>query len=316
MRTWIETTDEALVDPGPADIQRIVADGLRFWLDVEDPTDELIDRLAQAIDLHPLAVEDSKQFGQRGKLERYGDVAMIVGFGIDDGKAIEVHSYFTDRFLITLRRDPSTTFDELHRSGSVRPLLGDDPVRMLHHVISALHAPFRTELDGMDDRLDDLEARVLSDPSDDQLIEIAGVKQHATVLRRALTPGRDLAARVAIVRDLPGATDDSALYVADVSDELHQIVADLAAISDRAIGLLTLHSSLTSNRQGVAGRQLAAIATVFLPITFVVGFFGMNFGVLIEDFEGGWPAFLVFGVGLNVVCVVATMSWLGRRGWR
>lgn len=93
-------------------------------------------------------------------------------------------------------------------------------------------------------------------------------------------------------------------------------MADLAAISERCLGLLGLHTSLSSNSQGVASRQLAAIATIFLPITFIVGFFGMNFSVLVNDVIVGWPAFLLLGIGLNVACIVATFMWIGRRGWR
>ena len=316
MRSWIEDTDEQISDPSPAQIQRFVASGRPFWLDIEDPTDDVIDRLAGSIGLHPLAVEDSKEFGQRGKLERYGDVAMIVGFGIEDGQAFEVHTYYTPSFLVTLRREVSTAFDTMHRTGSVRPFLGGDPIRLLHHLISRLHGQARAVIDDMDDRLDHLESQVLLDPTDDQLIEIASVKQRATSLRRTLTPGRDIAARATTVRELPGVTNDSTLYIADINDELHLVVADLAAISDRCLGLLTLHSSLTSNRQGAASRQLAAVATVFLPITFVVGFFGMNFAVLVDTIEDGWLSFVLFGIGLNLACVIATLIWLGRRGWR
>lgn len=315
MRSWIEDTDEQVSDPSPDDLQRFVASGRPFWLDIEGPTDDVIDRLASTIGLHPLAVEDSKEFGQRGKLERYGDVAMIVGFDIEDGQAFEVHTYYTPSFLITLRRDTSTTFDTMHRTGSIRPLLGGDPIRLLHHLTSQLHGQARTAIEEMDDRLDQLEEQVLLDPTDEQLIEIASVKQRATILRRTLTPGRDIAARAATVRELPGVTDDSMLYLADISDELHLVVADLGAISDRCLGLLTLHSSLTSNRQGAASKQLAAVATVFLPITFVVGFFGMNFAALVNHIDG-WLPFVLLGIGLNVACVMVTFLWLGRRGWR
>ena len=73
---------------------------------MEAPTDEVIELLASALELHPLAVEDSKEFDQRGKLVVYGDVVMTVGFGLDKtaGEPIEVHGYLTERFLITFRQ--------------------------------------------------------------------------------------------------------------------------------------------------------------------------------------------------------------------
>ncbi len=330
MRSWLESPDRELDDPTATDIRPYVEAATPFWLDIEDPSDAVIDQLAAALTLHPLAVEDSKQFGQRGKLQVYrppvraygpdgrarGDVAMIVGFGIEDDVPVEVHAYYTTGFLVTLRRGTSSAFDELHRTGSVRPLLGGDPLRVLHHVITALHGPFRPVIDRMDAELDRLEASVLEEPTDDQLAAIARVKQQSTVLRRALTPGRDLSGRSAALHDLPGLTDDDMLYAADINDELHELVADLSAISERSLGLLGLHASITSNRQGAASRQLAVVATIFLPITFVVGFFGMNFNVLIAHFEQGWAAFVLLGLGLNVACVVVTFVLLGRRGMR
>ena len=99
MRTWLEHDDVAVEDPDPAEVARLVAAGTPFWLDIEDPTDEIIDQMADRLGLHDLAVEDSKRFDQRGKLVVYGDVAMMIGFGIDlaSGDPVEVHCLHRDR---------------------------------------------------------------------------------------------------------------------------------------------------------------------------------------------------------------------------
>ena len=319
MRTWLEHDDVAIEDPDPAEVARLVAAGTPFWLDIEDPTDEMIDHMADRLSLHDLAVEDSERFDQRGKLVVYGDVAMMIGFGIDlaSGDPVEVHAYISTGFLVTFRKQPSEALDELHRTGSLRRLLGaGDPLRVLHHAVTALHDPYGPYIDGLEERLAVVEQEMVGEPRDAHLVEIAAIRRRADWLRRTLTPGRDTAARTTIVMSLPGASDESLLYANDVLDELRLIVADLAAVSDRCLGLLGLHASLASNRQNAASRQLAAVATVFLPITFVVGFFGMNFDVLVGDLEEGWLAFLLLGVLLNVACVLVTQWWLRRRGWR
>jgi magnesium transporter len=187
---------------------------------------------------------------------------------------------------------------------------------VLHHAITSLHDQFPPFIDGLEERLSSIEQDLVNEPLDRHLLEIATIHQTADGLRRTLTPGRDLAARGTLVMTLPGASDDAMLYASDVLDELRLIVADLAAVSERCLALLGLHASLANNRLGVASRQLAAVATIFLPITFVVGFFGMNFEVLVNDFERGLPVFLLFGVLLNAACVVITLWWLRRRGWR
>jgi magnesium transporter len=318
MRSWLEHGDISVENPDAAELTALVRAEIPFWLDIEQPTEEVVDRLATALALHPLAVEDSKEFDQRGKLVAYGDVVMIVGFGLDieAGEPIEVHGYLTELSLITMRRTRSDTIERLHASGSIRRLLATEPVRILHHQTTEKHDDIPPYIDELDARLATVEAAMLIEPRDEHLAEIIAIHQRADVLRRTLTPGRDLAARSLVALSLPGDTTDATLYATDLADELRLIVADLAAVGERCIAALGLHASLANNRQAEASRQFAAVATVFLPVTFVVGFFGMNFDVLVNDFEQGWPVFLVFGFLLNVVCVVATWWWLGRRDMR
>jgi magnesium transporter len=317
-RAILEHDDVTVDGEGALDITSLIEAGSPFWLDVEDPTDETIDLIASALDLHELAVEDSKRFGQRAKLVRYGDVAMVVGFGLDteSGHTIEVHGYFSDHAVVTLRRQPSVAIAALHRSGSVRALLGSQPLVVLHHLASKLHEQFPAYIDQLERRLSEVEASMVDDPRPEHLAEVTTIRQHADELRRALAPGRDLAARTLSTSVLPGLADDAELYAHDIADELRLIVGDLVAVSEQCVAALGLHASLASNRQAATSRQLAGVATVFLPISFVVGFFGMNFDVLVNDFEQGWVVFVLFGVVLNVACVIGTIWWLGRRGWR
>ena len=264
-------------------------------------------------------MEDSKRFDQRGKLVVYGDVAMMIGFGIDTATGDPSRCTATSRpgFIVTFHQQHSEALARLHHTGSIRELLGGDPLRVLHHAMTALHDPYGDYIDGLEERLGAVEQEMVGEPLDSHLVEIADIRRQADWLRRTLTPGRDMAARSTIVMSLPGASDESLLYANDVLDELRLIVADLAAVSDRCLGLLGLHASLASNRQNAASRQLAAVATVFLPITFVVGFFGMNFDVAdpTTSSRDGWRS-SCSGVLLNVGCVVVTQWWLRRRGWR
>ena len=318
MLSWLEHGDLSITDPESADVAALLSAGTRFWLDVESPTEEVIEGLAEMLSLHPLAVEDSKGFDQRGKLVVYDDVVVLVGFGLDldTGHPIEVHGYLSKRFLVTFRRRPSATIERLHQTGSIRDLLGTEPTRVLHHLATEMHGNFEPFLDDLVVRLGLVESAMLITPRDEHLAEIAGIRQKADALRRTLMPGRDLAARAATVTAIPGATADAQLYVSDIADELQLIVADLAGVSKRCIAALGLHASLANNRQSAAGQHLAVVATVFLPITFVVGFFGMNFDVLVNDFEQGWPVFVIFGLMLNVACIIGTLWWLARRGLR
>jgi magnesium transporter len=317
VRSWIDHDGGVVRDPSPSLVAQLVDAGQPFWLDIENPTDEIIDQLASRLRLPAPAVGKSKQFGQRAKLQIYGNGAMLVGFGLDKQlrEPVEVHCYYTTGFLITLRRAPSPALDELRQAGSIQPQLGSDPIQALHPVIGSLYTEFSALVLELDKRLDTLEQRVLHEADDEELAEITAIRHRAAVIRRTVIPGRDLAARTPLVQSLPGATDETQLYAEDINDELQQVVADFTAIEERCVALLSLHAALASKHLATVSRRLAAVATIFLPISFLVGFWGQNFNVLTGSIEKGWPAFLVLGVGLSVACVAVTVVMLSRRSW-
>lgn len=317
MRSWIDQAGEVVWDPSLSLVAQLVEAGQPFWLDIEDPADEVIDQLATLLGLPPLAVENSKQFGQRAKLQVYGNGVMLVGFGLDEQlrEPVEVHCYYTTGFLVTLRRAASPALDALRRAGSVQPQPGSDPIRALHPVISSLYTQFSALCLQLDERLDALEQQVLREADDQELAEITTIRHRAAVTRRIVTPGRDLAARMPLILSLPGTTSQTQLYAEDISDQLQQAVAGLTAIEERCSALLVLHASLASKHLAVVSRRLAAVATIFLPISFLAGFWGQNFNVLTGTIEKGWPAFLVLGVGLSAAVAGVTTFALSRRSW-
>jgi magnesium transporter len=318
MRSWIDHAGQVVREPSPSLVAQLVAAGQPFWLDIEEPTHEVIDQLATLLGLHPLAVEDSKEFGQRAKLRVYGNVAMLVGFGLDEQLRgpVEVHCYCTTGFLVTLRRAPSPALEALRQAGSVHPGRESDPIRALHPLISSLYTQHSALVLRLGQRLDALEQRVLREADEQELAEITAVRHQAAVIQRSLTPGRDLAARTPLIESLPGTTSETQLYAEDISDQLQQAVADFTAIEKRCVGLLGLHSSLSSKHLAIVSRRLADVATIFLPISFLVGFWGQNFSVLTGSIEKGWPAFLALGVGLSVACVAVIVVLLSRRSWK
>jgi magnesium transporter len=317
VRSWIDHGGEVVWEPSTSLVEQLVQAGQPFWLDIEGPTDEVVDQLAARLRLHPLAVESSKQFGQPAKLRVYGNGAMLVGFGLDEQlrEPVEVHCYYTTGFLVTLRRASSPALDALRQDGLVQRQLGGDPIRALYPVISSLYTQFTALTLKLDERLDELEQRVLHKADDQELAEITEIRHRAAVIRRTVTPGRDLAARMPLILSLPGTTSDTQVYADDISDELQQTVASLTVIEERCVALLALHASLASKHLATVSRRLAAVATIFLPISFLAGFWGQNFNVLTGSIEKGWPAFLLLGVGLSAACTGVTVFILTRRRW-
>ena len=126
---------------------------------------------------------------------------------------------------------------------------------------------------------------MLHEADDEELAEITVIRRRAAVIRRILTPGRDLAARTPLIQSLPGATSETQLYAEDINDELQQVVTDFTAIEERCAALLVLHASLAGKHLAVVSRRLADVAIIFLPISFLAGFWGQNFDVLTGSIE-------------------------------
>jgi magnesium transporter len=141
------------------------------------------------------------------------------------------------------------------------------------------------------------------------------MKRKLVKFRKAISPERDLVGRL-VNGDVavPGMTREAERYFRDVYDHLLRLSEMIDTYRDLMTASIDVYLSLGSNRLNVVMKQLTAIATVFLPITFVTGFFGQNFPWMV-DHIGGWPAFLVFGIGLQLLVGAALFAMFKRREW-
>jgi magnesium transporter len=171
-------------------------------------------------------------------------------------------------------------------------------------------------LAAFDDRIDALEDEILQLPTEAQLGQLFDMKRTLVSLRKVVTPQRDMfASLLAGVSALPGMTSEDERYFRDLYDHLIRISDLVDSYRDLLTGAMDTHISTVSNRLNVVMKQLAIIATVFLPLSFLTGFFGQNFALLTDHFlNRGW-AFWVFGIGLQVAAVVGLMVLFRRRGW-
>jgi magnesium transporter len=148
--------------------------------------------LASWLGLDPLTAAGATQFTQRAKLQAYHNGAMLVGFGLGEQlrEPVEVHCYYTTGFLITLRRAPSPALDTLRQADTVQPMLGSDPIRALHPLISSLYTQLSALALRLDQPLDELEQQVLREADDEELAEITAIRHQAAVTRRKLIRAR------------------------------------------------------------------------------------------------------------------------------
>ena len=134
-------------------------------------------------------------------------------------------------------------------------------------------------------------------------------------LRKAITPQRDLfATLMGGVEDLPGMTREDERYFRDVYDHLIRISDLIDSYRDLLTGAMDVYLSTVSNRLNAVMKQLTVIATIFLPLAWITGFFGQNFGWMVRHI-GRWETFAGFGVGIELVVILGMLYLFRRRGW-
>ena len=298
-------------------VERLLASGEFFWLDLNQPTAADFVVLRDSFGFHPLALEDSMNFGQRPKLDEYDDFVFLVVYGAapDEDRLVEVHCFYSERFLVTVHRDAAPAFTEVRRRYQKRNAPIEDPGRLLYRIVDGLVDSFFPILEDFDDRIDRLEDETFLHASDQQLQEIFAMKRLLVGIRKAVGPQRDLfASLMGRLNELPGMSAEDERYFRDVYDHLIRISDLIDTYRDLLTSSMDVFLSTVSNRLNVVMKQLAIIATIFLPLTFITGFFGQNFGWLVLHVHT-WQDFLIFGIGVELVSVALLIAFFKRRGW-
>lgn len=318
MEAALITTDGSRANPDEAGLRRLLEGRTPFWLDIFGAGDDANHLLRDVFGFHPLAVEDAEHFGQRPKVDDYDDYVLVVMYGTSGtarGGLLEVHCFYSENYLVTVHHeqcsDLNRLFERLKQTGRGQ----HSPIMLLHSVLDTLVDSFFPALAELDDEIDELEDAILVRPTDEQLGQLFEMKRSLVGMRKVVTPARDtLAGVISGLGQLPGMTPDAERYYRDLYDHLIRISDLLDSYRDLLSGALDTHLSTVSNRLNAIMKQLTVIATFFLPLTFLTGFFGQNFAVLVNSITD-LSAFLVWGVGLEVLAVVALLAWFWQRGW-
>ncbi len=291
-----------------------------FWLDLSSPSAEEIERLHELFGFHPLALEDAQHFGQRPKLDVYGDHIFLVfyGSGSQEGDVEdllqEVLMFVSGKYLVTIHKEPLPALQE-QLSRLDGQLLHSEQF-VLYRVFDALTDSFFPPLARMDDEIDELEAAVLAGPTDAQLQRLFAMKRSLVTMRKVVSPQRDLFARsIDQLAELPGLELDERDYFRDVYDHLIRISDLIDSYRDLLSSTTDLYLSTVSNRQNEVMKQLAIVGTIFLPLSFITGFFGMNFSWLVNRGITSTWSFFVLGLGSMVVTCLVLLRFFKQRGW-
>ena len=297
------------------------------WLGLFEPGAAELGDVQERFGLHDLAVEDAQSFHLRPKFERYeeGDVFFAVlrtARYVDEREEVEfgeVAVFVSPRFVITVRQGAASDLHGARLRLESRPeLLREGPVAALWAILDTIVDHYAPVTEGLERDVEEVEATVFSGaaaPTE----RIYLLRREATDFYRAVHPL--LAPLEALERGAyVGVSAELAQFFRDVNDHLKLINEEVVAQRDTLAIVLQANMAVISNQQNEIGvrqnetmKVLTLVATIFLPLTFITGFFGMNFAWLTGRITSLW-VFAVLGVGSLVLSSVGLYLWFRRAG--
>jgi magnesium transporter len=256
------------------------------WIDLA-PTPELLAWLGATFHFHPLALEDCAHEDQRVKFDQYPDHLFVVVHRLspapDDTEIVstELHGFLTADALVTVHSAPIAEVDQAMERCTHEPgLLARGPdfaLYLLHDAITDVHFSLA---DALTEEVEDISTEVLSrEAAPDVAERIALTRRQHAVLRRRLSPQREVYAALARPGQ-PLVREQTAVYFRDVADHLVRLTEEIDMGRDLLASTMDAYLSQTNNRLSHVTTRLTLIATIFLPLNFVAGFFGMNLDIL------------------------------------
>lgn len=307
-----------------SELAALIKTGNQIWLNVDGVSDtSLIKSLGEHLSLHPLVLEDVVNVYQRAKVEHYGeDLFVVARSPLPDRMegTEQVAFYLRENLLITFQEHVGgDVFDPVRKQlEGGRAALRDARVDYLMYALldTAIDYYFPL-LEQLSDRIESLEVALIEAPTQNVIQTLHLLKQELLVMKRAAWPLRE--ALNTLIRDpAPLIHSETRVHLRDCYDHTFQIIELVETYREICSDLMNLHLSSVNNRMSEVMKVLTIISTIFIPLTFIVGVYGMNFNTAASpwnmpelDWAYGYPVVVAFMIILALSLVVS----FRRRGW-
>ncbi len=309
----VSEKQDATVD----DVRNAVAQNAVTWVDVTGLGNApVIEDLGKIFGMHRLAMEDVVNVHQRSKVEEFGEKLFVVVRMpyLDDGFKTEQLSLFvTKNTVVSFQEKDGDCLEPVRRRirqklGRIRSMGAD---YLAYAIIDAVIDAYYPILEQYGDSLEMLEDEVIDDPDDDTVDDIHTARRDLLLMRRAIGPHRDALGLLAN-EATPVMTAATRIYLRDCTDHVNHIL-DLVTVYRGLTGdLRDLYMTNVNNRINETMRVLTIIATIFIPLTFICGLYGMNFKNMPEL---TWDYGYYFSLGLMVATALGMVAFFRMRRW-
>jgi magnesium transporter len=296
------------------------------WVDVKGlGSEEILQRLGKVFNLHPLVLEDVVNVPQRPKVEEYQDQLLLIARMVTlkrSGRNFvseQVSFILGQHYLLTVQEEPEyDCFGPVRErirtcKGQIRKHHAD---YLAYSLLDAIIDGFFPVLEAYGERLEELEDEVVANPTRQTLEQIHQIKRELLVLRRAIWPQRD--AINSLIRDGNALISEGVrIYLRDCYDHTVQVLDMVETYRELASSLMDVYLSSVSNKMNEVMKLLTIISTIFIPLTFIAGVYGMNFD---PDVPGNMPELrvpyaYVICWGVMIAIAIALVIFFWRRGW-
>lgn len=305
--------------PDVAQLQGFLAAEAVVWIDVQGLGDEKVLRsIGKLFHLHPLTLEDVVNVPQRPKVEPHDEHLFCITrmVMLRDGPAVEaeqVSLVVGHNYVLTFQERYGDVLDPVRqriRQGK-GPIRGAGAGYLAYVILDAVIDGYYPVMEALGEYLESLEQQIVSDPRPATLHRIHHVKRELLAIRRAVWPQRE-AINSLLREDSPYMPDTVRVYLRDCYDHCVQIMDVLETYRELAGGLMDVYLSSVGNRQNEVMKVLTITASIFIPLTFLAGIYGMNFENMPElSAKWGYPILL----GAMILVTLVMVMYFRRRGW-
>jgi magnesium transporter len=297
------------------------------WVDVQGLGNrDILERLGKVFELHPLVLEDVVNMGERPKIEDYEDQLLIIARMVIPKEKIcgfyseQVSFVLGKYYLLTVQEEPEyDCFDGVRSriergKGSIRKQGAD---YLAYALLDAIIDGFFPVLELYGERIEELEEEVIVKPTPKTLQEIYQIRRELLQLRRSIWPQRD--AINALIRDTSDLiSEEVRIYLRDCYDHAVQVMDMVETYRELASGLMDVYLSAVSNKMNEIMKLLTVVSSIFIPLTFVAGIYGMNFNTEKSPYnmpELSWYWGYPLCLGLMGTIALGLVFFFWRRGW-
>ncbi len=316
-----ELTEKVIENP--EEIKPFLKKGTIVWVNVDGLGDaDLLKKLGEIFGLHTLALEDVLNVHHRPKVEEYDkEIFIITRMAClrNDVLDIEQVSFFLGKnFVVSFQERPGDCLEPVRE----RIRKGGQRIRFMeadylaYALLDAIVDGYFPVLEHFSERLNALEDVVVGNPDKQVVEQTHEIKRDLQVLRHGIWPLREALSRLS--GDMPLIHDETKLFLRDCYDHVIQIIDILETYRERAAGLTDLYLSSLSNKMNEVMKVLTIIATIFMPLGFIAGLYGMNFDPDVSPLnmpELRWYFGYPFALGLMALFAAGLLIYFWRKGW-